>query len=255
MANFLDLSTEVRDMILEYCLIVDYELNPKPTYYERLEMQRPLPRRPDVALLKTNKQIYSEAVIILYGKNVWHVCNQSDWSDDPPEIWQRNATLFRHVAVTFDFRDVGPAHLLEMSKHWYRVAAETMPYQNTPWTPAMIHGKRQDRLEMTWAKKMEWVGRMRFLKTIVLDFSNTYCPNGCCRGHMTQRCIRGWSSRAWLAGRTACGAELWKPTAEDPTGQHDPFNEDQNLRATVLGSYHPMVKPTIATLWGLRVQE
>lgn len=44
MPTFLGLPREVRDMIYEYCLVVNYELNPHPTDYEQYEKQRPLPR-------------------------------------------------------------------------------------------------------------------------------------------------------------------------------------------------------------------
>ena len=69
--HFNGLPQEIRDAILELCLVVEGPINPYPTYYEDRNPFEKTDHQPDVALLKVNKQIKAEASKTLYGSNLW----------------------------------------------------------------------------------------------------------------------------------------------------------------------------------------
>ncbi len=243
--TFLGLPREVRDMIYEYCLVVNYELNPHPTDYEQYEMQRPLPRKPDVALLKTNKQIHDEAAIVLYGKNIWRVSHQSNIAVKH-QIW-RNVSLFRHVVVSFDFRDLHSSQLLEISRAVHKSGRTIETEAEEAFVSAMIHADRRYDLESPWMAKARWVGEMH-LKTIVLDFSNAYCPSGCCRAHMTNDTVR-LLHRAWKGGRMMIG--LPPGTSVGLQGKDMPAGEGCAVHAELIGLDNEVAKMKLANTWGL----
>ncbi|KAL2062628.1 hypothetical protein VTL71DRAFT_5700 [Oculimacula yallundae] len=71
MSNFLDLPREIRDIIYSLIFIVDGPLYPNR---ERAGMAD------SIALLRTNHQIYAEAVAILYGWNTFQIRGTPAWS-------------------------------------------------------------------------------------------------------------------------------------------------------------------------------
>ncbi len=140
-------------MIYEYCLVVRYELKPHPTDYERYEIQRPLPRRPDIALLGTNKQINAEAATVLYGKNLWRVSHQSNIAEQP-EIWKKNVSLFRHVIVSFDFRDLHQSQLLELTLAEHRMGRSLERKEDRTIASDILHALRLYDVAIPWMAKV-----------------------------------------------------------------------------------------------------
>lgn len=232
-------------MIYEYCLVVNYELNPHPTDYEQYAIQRPLPRKPDVALLEINKQIRDEAAIVLYGKNIWRVSHQSNVLVQP-EIW-RKVSLFRHVVVSFDFRDLHSSHLLEISLAVLKSRRSMETEADEVSASTIIHAKRRFDLQSPWMAKMRWVGAMH-LKSIVLDFSNALCPNGCCRAYMTNDTVR-LLHLVWKSGRATIGL---RPGSSVETQREDKrVEEDYVVHGEVIGLDNKITKMELAKTWGL----
>ncbi len=110
MSHFLRLSRELRDVIYEYCLVVEGILDPCPPYYEEKDPKN-AKLKPNTDLLMVNRQVGTEAAQVLYGKNVWRLsCQQDDpsWPDSPYEAksWENNIIMYmRHIVVKSDSRD------------------------------------------------------------------------------------------------------------------------------------------------------
>ena len=101
--HFTTLPREIRDAILEMCLVVG-TINPYPWRNWKCESTR----KPDMSLLAVNKAINAEASEIFYGKNVWVI----NWcsNDADPGGWVHQATMdkiwhirhdqIRHVRIS-----------------------------------------------------------------------------------------------------------------------------------------------------------
>ena len=142
--HFTTLPREIRDAILELCLVVGTIDPYRQTCIILFEMSA---RKPDISLLAVNKAINTEAAEIFYGKNVW-VIKRSFKHDDPQEwgsqastdeIWHLHRNQIRHVHIF-----VGPTGLegyicsLEIG-----VLLQSPPENNA--TGALIEKFRTDR--------------------------------------------------------------------------------------------------------------
>ena len=120
--HFTGLPREIRDAILELCLVVEGPINPYPTYYEDPNPFEKANRKPDVALLKVNKKINAEAAETLYGGNLWKLTWRledyprileatmgADFFDivdqaSPNKIWEIHRADIRHITLDLDIR-------------------------------------------------------------------------------------------------------------------------------------------------------
>lgn len=93
-------------MIYDYALMVPGQINPYPTIADKWRNASAVQcERPTVALLQTNKQIRAEARPSLYSNNVWVISYQLNPSV-PRAIYDDNAHLFRHIALSLDPWDI-----------------------------------------------------------------------------------------------------------------------------------------------------
>ena len=107
------LPREIRDAILELCLVVG-TINPQSRGYWKPFIRST--RKPDISLLAVNKVINAEATEILYGKNVWVINwvfkdeGPRKWVSQAPkdEIWQIHHDQIRHVIISLDPRGFYP---------------------------------------------------------------------------------------------------------------------------------------------------
>ena len=162
-------------MIYDYCLVVDGELNPYPTYYEKQELVRPFPRKPDVALLQVCSLIKSEAEVVLYGKNVWRL----SYMGIDGLMWDVSKKLIRQLTVHFDRRDYNcTERLRDTCADW-----ECLDHDGGDWDvlKRVCHDSTCYRLigDVWWSKIFTFSGMM--LDNLTLDFTNCYCVTGCCR--------------------------------------------------------------------------
>lgn len=172
MSHFLNLPTEVRFIIFGYCLIIG-EINPYPRNYDRQEPMRSLQRKPDIALLQVNKLIRAEAEIVLYGKNVWRL----SWDEWNRPLWVVSEKLVRKLIISFDVRDLDTGEMLEL------ILAARDPANDIQFETLgdKCHEYGCDSLvNEKWAWKMAVASKM-MLTDLTLDFTNCFCPSGCCR--------------------------------------------------------------------------
>lgn len=170
MPNFLDLPPELRDMIYEYCL-VQGEIIPYPMDYEKQELQRPLPRKPDISLLRVNSVIGAEARVVLYEKNVWRL----SYNYEGKALWTSAKDLIRKLNVSFDVRDLDSTDQLEISlcvrNH---VGDDTLSDTCHLWLSERL-------LDEIWFWKVSMMLKVTMLTDLKLDVRNCFCPHGCCR--------------------------------------------------------------------------
>ena len=126
--HFTTLPREIRDAILEMCLVVG-TIDP---YRQKCGSAfRKSARKPDISLLAVNKAINVEAAEIFYSKNVW-VINRS-FKDDgqreevsqapTDEIWHTHRNQIRHVHMSLD--------LDELEVKFFNLVSD-MAYQKPP---------------------------------------------------------------------------------------------------------------------------
>ena len=105
--HFTTLPREIRDAILELCLVVGV-INPHP--WGDRDFVIASTREPDIALLAVNKKINAEGTEIFYGKNVWVINRmfkgegQRECVSQAPmdEIWHNHRDQIRHVHMALN---------------------------------------------------------------------------------------------------------------------------------------------------------
>lgn len=218
-------------MIYEYCLVVQGDLNPYPTHYEQQDNMRPLPRKPDIALLQVNHLVRDEAQVVLYEQNMWRL--SAGWLlafTEKSQGWRGGTkNLIRRLVVSFDVRDLDSAELL---KHAL-LARLGWAQQGSDNRMVMGHDLICARLLAgPWWFKIDFLSQMK-VTNVTLDFTNCYCPNGCCRlvEDLHDDLKRIWDVLSFDAAVTITGwhdqveadniAKYWKfsRTTLDPKGQ------------------------------------
>jgi hypothetical protein len=182
---------------------------------------------------------------VLYGKNIWHISHQSNIAIQP-QIW-RNVSLFRHVVVSFGFDNLHSSQLLEISRAVLKSGRTIETEADEAFVSAMIHADRRYDLQSPWMVKTRWVGEMH-LKTIVLDFSNTYCSSGCCRAYMTNDTVR-LLHMSWKRGRMMI--VLPPGTSVGLHGEDMPAGEGCAVHAELIDLDNEVAKMKLANMWGL----
>lgn len=193
--RFTGLPQEIRDAILELCLIVDGPINPYPAHYEDRNPFEKTSRKPDVALLKVNKQVSAEASRILYGGNLWKLnwrfedCPEKIESPEPEDfvkeltaallrnkIWTTHRAQIRHVALDLDIQDLNAKKLKQSTVQEYeRMPRETDSIERGK----KIHDNRSFMLTTICCWKLSII--LRPLKSVYIDVRRLFCSNGCCR--------------------------------------------------------------------------
>ncbi|KAL8671030.1 MAG: hypothetical protein Q9168_004462 [Polycauliona sp. 1 TL-2023] len=189
MSSFLGLPAEVRNMIYEYCLVVNGEIVPYPAEYEyprfkpkhvTAQQLNYMNRKPDVALLQVNKQVREETCPVLYGRNVWRMSGTWD-SESTFDQFTAVKRHFNHMVTSLDSRDLGHAYFDVgiQSEIWKR---KTLCISSIKDRRKAEHSSRTMDLDETWYTRMDFLhGDRSGLKILTVDISNSWCPFGCCR--------------------------------------------------------------------------
>lgn len=186
MSHFLRLPREVRDLIREYCLVVEGILDPCIPYYEEKNLEN-AKCKPETALLRVNRCIGDEAAQVLYGKNVWRISYKEDdpsWPNTRGPIRKNIYKYLRNAVLRFDSRDVDHESIMAISRARFNGELDPNFVHITSQRDAeYIHTLRELKLLKAWTWKTQLVDRVdrMELKFVVLDFSNCFCPSGCCR--------------------------------------------------------------------------
>ncbi|KAL8984313.1 MAG: hypothetical protein Q9205_001700 [Flavoplaca limonia] len=185
MTHFLSLPPEVRNMIYEYCLVVQRQIVPIPPVYDdtRLDLASQFTgdaesrnQKPSLSLLRVNKQINIETEPIFYGQNIW--CMETPWH------LEQKAAFMRNLTVSLDFRDLcldwvaddldDPDNLFGKP---YQAGGLGDPLDRM----LLVHDDRVDSLiHCEWESKINALSQMD-LDTLIIDIKRCWCFHGCCR--------------------------------------------------------------------------
>ena len=269
MSPFEKLPQEIRDLIYEHCLLYDGEINPHPTWFERIEMEerdcvpakmmncgnigifrkpnmRYSKQWPSVALLGVKRAIQREAATILFGKNVWRISDTQQCAGI--NIFDSYSSYFRHIVTSFDMRDVHPQQLMKITNYIMATLGiygeETDSRIGTRRTEA-IHNLRNRALCITWAFKRMSLERMQ-LKTLVLDIRNLFCLNGCCRLSVIKLLCE-------QLGRRGPWYRLEQAISSDSLAHFTPIEAKRSTDVKVVGLGYPQEARLIQEIWGLDI--
>ena len=177
MPGLMDMPREIRNQILELCLLVDGTINPYPAFYEDKDHFANCNRKPDIALLKVNKVLNREATNLFYSMNTWQLSSPRPL-DFPPFrkglMWNLHWGRIFHLRILMDMRDVPADTVLE--------AAEMADYRllKGDQRTVFIHDHCSRGALETWRWKMLMKNYMK-PSTLEIDMKHMYCPTGCCR--------------------------------------------------------------------------
>lgn len=190
--HLLGIPPEIRDAILELCLVVEGPINPYPAYYESKDPFAETSRQPDVALLKVNKAVNQEATEILYSKNTWrlNLHDVEDASDTPMmysltngTIWAVNQKHIRHLFTSFDMRDFTSDTALAFAQYAHRKRLDGITQQERR---EGIHSNMIEELLSICTWKYKLILNLPAV-SVIFDLKNLYCPTGCCRADLLGR--------------------------------------------------------------------
>ena len=173
----MNMPKELRDQILELCLLVDGTINPYPAFYEDKDHFANCNRKPDIALLKANRVLNFEATDIFYSKNTWQLSSPRPL-DFPPFkkdlMWNLHRDRIFHLRILMDMRDHPPEIVLEAARK-----ADDRLLKGDQRT-VFVHDHCSKGAWETWRWKMLMKSYIKPL-TLEIDMKHMYCPTGCCR--------------------------------------------------------------------------
>jgi hypothetical protein len=100
--SFLDLPRELRDEIYTYALRADILVHVGPRLPQQSPSYVPIPeshRPPVPCLLRANKQVYREAVDVLYGRNMFRFWNPELLLDFEEQIGVQNTKRIENICL------------------------------------------------------------------------------------------------------------------------------------------------------------
>ena len=177
MPSLTDMPREIRYQILELCLFVEGTINPYPAPHEDKDQFAKCNRKPDIALLKVNKLLNSEATDIFYKNNTWQLSSPLPLYYPPFEedmIWKFHSGRILHLGIVMDMYDLPPDTILKTAKKADE-GSLTGDYRST-----FVHQRCFRAALQTW----EWKAAVMLEiipSTLEVDMKNMYCPVGCCR--------------------------------------------------------------------------
>ena len=180
MASFTTIPRELRDSIYSYCdLIVDVEIIPYPTPHERdsTQYQEEKVCYPSGALLRMNRQISTEALEIIFGRNTWRLPSiPLPWVNGHNIFRGRNLKHIRSLTIVFDQHDLPNSLKSSISR---------MAHSRELHAPIVdVHGQYLKEMVGEWQNKSYLLSKHEKLQSIVVDLGNLACPSGCCRFHL-----------------------------------------------------------------------
>ena len=178
MAGLMNVPRETRYQILELCLFVEGTINPYPAPHEDKDQFAKCNRKPDIALLKVNKVLNSQATDIFYKENTWQLSSPQPLEHPPFEndtIWKFHSHRISHLLIVMNMNDLPPNTVL--------LAAINADHRSLKDNERrdFIHESAFEAAGETWEWKMRIMDHIKPL-TLEIDMRPVYCPVGCCRG-------------------------------------------------------------------------
>ena len=178
MPSLTDMPREIRYQILELCLFVEGTINPYPAPHEDKDQFAKCNRKSDIALLKVNKVLNSEATEIFHNENTWQLSSPHPLEEPPFEndtIWKFHSHRISHLRIDMNMNDLPPNTVL-----FAAINADHGSLRGNERTD-FIHGSALEAAGESWRWKMMMMDQIKPL-TVEIDMRPMYCPLGCCRG-------------------------------------------------------------------------
>lgn len=186
---------ELRLKIYRLVLLVGGVINPYPSYFQGKQKVEGEQALPQVALVHTCRQVYDEAIPILYGENSFRLNVTSadlpvsillgrnhDLEDEWLErFWRTQASTIQHVVTAYSLADLSPQHMIEISEKVFNSGLHTYPTDSNRAKRQMISDihVQQGRLQReAWYAKTGLLWDFTNLTSLTLEFQDCYHPSG-----------------------------------------------------------------------------
>ncbi|CAD6588381.1 MAG: hypothetical protein ASARMPRED_003542 [Alectoria sarmentosa] len=189
--HFTTLPREIRDMILDLCLVVG-TITPYPANNEHRDPFKNAASRPVVSLFLVNKMVSAEAVENFYGKNIWVI--SWSWGHEhllardaqipTDKIWHVHRERIRHVSLSFDLQDLPPSALVVAAKTAYMLTPED---SSACFRRKLTHDVCVSVLENICRWKIIICQHIN-VRSVTINIENLFCKDGCCRMNAVRSC-------------------------------------------------------------------
>ena len=198
MSHFLRLPLEIRNIIYEYCLVVDYVIDPYPSTYKLCQLAA-LDRRikkgryelvfkpelPTVSILVVSKQFHRETSPILYGHNHWKYPQCWANTEYYESIFDTHTPFFKHISMSFDWREGSFRMNYEMMNERVNSALLGPDLEKHNQRQESSHSTAELYLFDEMSEKLSYL--VPHLNSLTIDVTLLYCPIGCCRNLVFSR--------------------------------------------------------------------
>lgn len=175
---------EIREIILEYCLVLEHPITPYPITDPAGIVYARDDRKPDTALFRINRRLCDEAMRVFYGKNIFRLIAELKSQPTSDRIhlvgaktWVTHGALIRHVITSFNPGELQPS-----------LSSVRISDCHTKYPGAIHQQRRKDALHQAHQKVFRLACSRKIhalqklcLQTFSIDVSLLYCPHGCCR--------------------------------------------------------------------------
>ena len=191
MARFVDLPREVRNQIYHYCLVVQGEILIYDEGYCVPKEQQARP--PSLNLTAVNKLIRTEALEVLYRKNVWIMGNDPHCINYEDHPWVLYGKLFRHVVLYFNRFDIDEeeAYIIHKPPHREHWRDDQDRLSST-------HRRNEMDALLIMEYKRNCLRELTALSSITFDVESLLCLGGCCRDRILKRMLRVFLDKSLL---------------------------------------------------------
>lgn len=175
------LPPEAREIVFEYCLVLNRPINPHPACNQGHNVFAEDDKKPDTALFRVDKVLGAEATRVFYGKNVFRLNIEFDVLTRGvmlrTKLSRRYRGLIRQVITSFSPLELPPSYMVSCNNNYH---AQLPGADNWRERSDTMHDERQKVFRIICDKKIRALQRM-YLQSCVIDVSDLWCPNGCCR--------------------------------------------------------------------------
>lgn len=190
--RFMDLPTELRVQIYEYLVVVgkvfytpnDYERKESPLYAEVDQY-----RKPDLAILRVSKTVHSEAEEVYLGANMFILPFECDtfspfsFSEETP---RHSRVIFSQAALRL-VKKIGVVLCSHTDTKAF-VMSRSEWNEEGNFDDLTLADKLDQAHECAFESQLDTqknlsvaISDLENLESIDFDFTNAYCPLGCCR--------------------------------------------------------------------------
>lgn len=184
MFRFLSLPREIRDQIYRLVLNTISVINPHPTKDESIIQGSG--SLPSTALLAVSKQVRAEARPLFYRENTWQLATEPARNTfTTVEPW-----FFQDICLRLRGDDTSDLDRMCIGYKYHSSPDDKLFGTNSTYTDdekraarmVLVHDECLEKVCTAWTAKVNMLLEdLTHAAFIMVDFSELYCPSGCCR--------------------------------------------------------------------------